>query len=98
MSKYTIEYTIEAESAAQATAMAYENVYFAELEPEEIRVRPVSEPVGDPYKTFGELPKVGSDESIGTRFSEWRLFNADNDGVSRNETDQRRIDSFNEPG
>lgn len=71
MSKYTIEYTVEAESAAQATAMAYENVYFAELEPEEVRVRPVSEPLSDPYRTFNEPTRPGEPSVVEDHLAWW---------------------------
>lgn len=55
--KFIIENVIEADSLNDALRIAHENIYFAEVDVEEIKVRPVSSGSQERmFRTFGEIP------------------------------------------
>ena len=56
MSKFSIEYVIEAADINTAAVMAHDNVYLADLEVEKVTVRPVSDPEDNDLLTYADLP------------------------------------------
>lgn len=67
MNQYEISYTVEAESLEKATSLAYENVYIADLEVQEVKVRQVG---GAEYRTFGEEIPTETNPNVAKRIYE----------------------------
>lgn len=58
MSKFLIQYTVEALNIGDATSVAYELLYAASIDAEDVKVSPVYEP---PVRTFDEPSEVLSE-------------------------------------
>lgn len=56
MSKFVIENIIEAETLNDALKIAHENIYFADVDVESVRVREVDSKGSKKFQTFGEVP------------------------------------------
>ncbi len=55
MSKYTITYTVNADSIDQASQIAYSHIYLADVDVDSVDVRAVKE-TGPSFRTFGDVP------------------------------------------
>lgn len=58
---YDITYTIHAEDRNEAIKMAYENIYVADIDVEEVVVR-ARRQASDPYMTYGAVPTESENE------------------------------------